>query len=354
VNPFYSCNFGIKYTVVLKKVLVTGGCGYIGSHTLLDLIEHGYNVVCVDSLVNSDTSPLVAIKAISDYQVPHFTIDMCNADQLDQVFQKHQDIDAVIHFAALKHVGESVQQPLKYYKNNLESLMNLLESMGKWKVNNLIFSSSCSVYGQVEVLPATENSPLQNAECPYAYTKQAGERIIIDYCIANPEFQANLLRYFNPAGAHPSALMGESSINPPSNLVPVVTEVARGIRSSLTVFGSDYPTRDGTCIRDFIHVIDIANAHTKAAGLLINGDQIKNVEIFNLGSGIGVTVLEAIHAFEKASGIDLNYELGPRREGDVVAVYADNTKAKQILAWAPQYDMEDIMRTAWAWDIKRK
>ncbi len=337
----------------MNKVLVTGGCGYIGSHTIVDLIDHGFEVVCVDSLVNSDLKPLEGIKAITGKSISHYTLDLCDKEGTQKIFEEHPDISGVIHFAALKRVGESVNKPLWYYNNNLNSLLNILDCMKTFGVKHFIFSSSCSVYGNTNVLPVTEDTPMEPAESPYAATKQIGEMIIQDFSKVNPAVQSILLRYFNPAGAHESALIGESSTNKSTNLVPVITETAVGHREKTVVFGTDYDTRDGSCIRDYIHVMDIANAHTKALQYLMGNKNNENCEVYNLGIGEGVTVLEAIHAFEKVSGLKLNYELGPRRAGDVVSIYANYKKAADQLGWDPEKSIDDIMRTAWAWEQKR-
>ncbi|MEL6659289.1 MAG: UDP-glucose 4-epimerase GalE [Bacteroidota bacterium] len=334
------------------KILVTGGCGYIGSHTIIDLLENGYEVVSVDNLSNADESALAGITQITGTAVRNHVIDLADRNLTLRLFQEEQ-FNGVIHFAALKHVGESVHQPVRYYQNNLNSLLNVIEGMTATGCQQLIFSSSCSVYGNSEELPVTEKTARQEAESPYARTKQMGEDILFDYCRVHPEFKAVLLRYFNPAGAHPSALLGEASSNPASNLVPVITETAIGKRQEMTVFGSDYNTRDGSCIRDYIHIVDLARAHTQALDYLLENRQASNCEIFNLGTGAGVSVLEAIYAFEMVSEQKLNYRLGDRRIGDVVSIYANNDKAEQELGWQPLYDIKDIMRTAWAWEKVR-
>ena len=274
---------------------------------------------------------------------------MCDANQLESVFKQHQ-LSGIIHFAAFKAVGESVEQPLKYYHNNISSLINVLDLSKKFNVKNLIFSSSCSVYGNIERLPVDENTPLPKAESPYAYTKQIGEIMIHDVCKINPEFNAISLRYFNPVGAHVSGMIGESAINKPNNLVPIITGTAIGKLNQLTVYGNDYPTRDGTCIRDYIHVTDIARAHVLAIDKLLHEKPSINYDVINLGSGNGISVLEMIDAFEKISDTKLNYTFGPRRPGDVIAVYADNTKARKLLNWKCEFDVHDMMETAWRWE----
>lgn len=337
----------------MSKILVTGGCGYIGSHTIVDLLEKGYDVVCIDNLVNSSEDVLEGVRAITGKKVINNNVDLCNREAVFEVFRNNPDITGVIHFAALKAVGESVDIPMRYYYNNTNSLLFVLEAMVEFGVPNIIFSSSCSVYGNSAELPVTENTPLAEPESPYARTKQIGESILRDFCKAYPGHSAVLLRYFNPAGAHESALIGESPATPASNLVPVITETAIGLRPQMTVFGNDYDTRDGSCVRDFIHIMDLANAHTLALQYLAGQRNEQPCEVFNLGIGTGVTVLEAIHAFEQVSGQRLNYAIGPRRQGDVIAVYADNTLAASRLHWSPSRDIAAIMRSAWAWEQRR-
>lgn len=337
----------------MSKILVTGGCGYIGSHTLVDLIDNGFDPICADNLSNSSESVLDAVEAITGKRVKNYAIDLCDMAATEQLFAEHPDLDGVIHFAALKQVGESVEQPLRYFRNNLNSLVNVLDCMARHGVAHFIFSSSCSVYGNTTELPVTEQTPLAEAESPYARTKQMGEQIIADFARVHPEQQHILLRYFNPAGAHESALMGESPTTPASNLVPVITEAAIGKRDALVVFGEDYDTRDGSCVRDYIHVMDLANAHTKALQYLQAQRQQERVAIFNLGIGEGVTVLEAVKAFMSITGQDLPHRIGPRRPGDVVAIYANYERAAKHLGWQPKRDINDIMRTAWAWEQAR-
>ncbi|MBK7871214.1 MAG: UDP-glucose 4-epimerase GalE [Saprospiraceae bacterium] len=337
----------------MNKILVTGGCGYIGSHTIIDLLDNGFEVISVDNLYNADESALDGIEKITGKRIKNYVVDLCDLEATKQIFQENQDIIGIIHFAALKSVGESVEQPLLYFRNNLNSLLNILDCMIQFRVSNIIFSSSCSVYGNATELPVTEDTPWQEAESPYARTKQMGEQIIHDVLRGNPILQSVLLRYFNPAGAHPSALIGESPRNVASNLVPVITETAIGKRPETVVFGADYPTRDGSCIRDFIHIMDLAHAHTLALQYLLQNNNEKQVEVFNLGIGEGVSVLEAIHAFEKVTGENLNYRIGERRPGDVVAIYANLNKAADKLGWQPAYNIEDIMRSAWAWEQAR-
>lgn len=336
-----------------NRILVTGGTGYIGSHTVVDISAHGFTPISVDNFANSSPDVLLGIEAITGRPLEHYTVDLTNLDGVRNVFRRNPNLAGVIHFAALKSVGESVEQPLAYYHNNLSSLLNVLRCMQEFKVGQFIFSSSCSVYGQSQSLPVSEETPLEPAQCPYARTKVMGEEIVRDFCAANPWFHAILLRYFNPAGAHPSAMIGESSINLASNLVPVITETAIGKRTDMVVHGTDYNTRDGSCIRDYIHVMDLANAHTKAMQYILDGKHASNCEVFNLGIGEGVTVLEAIRAFEESTGQTLDYKKGPRRPGDVAAVYADYSKAERLLGWRPSYGIRDIMRTAWDWEKQR-
>lgn len=334
------------------KILVTGGCGYIGSHTIVDLILNGYDVVSVDNLSNADETAMAGVEKITGKAIKNHVIDLADREPTLQLFKQEQ-FDGVIHFAALKSVGDSVNQPLRYFNNNLNSLLNVIEGMAATGVANLIFSSSCSVYGNTAELPVTEQTPRQEAESPYARTKQMGEDILHDYTHIHPEFKTVMLRYFNPAGAHPTAHLGEDPSNKATNLVPVITETAAGKRKEMHVFGDDYDTRDGSCIRDYIHVVDLAHAHTLALDYLRENRQQSNCETFNLGIGAGVSVLEAIQAFEKTTGQSLNYHIAPRRAGDVVAIYANYDKAAQKLGWQPKYGIDDIMSSAWAWEQKK-
>lgn len=337
-----------------KKILVTGGAGYIGSHTLVELLNQGYEVVSVDNFSRSSPGVFDGIRTITGQAVKNYTIDLCQEADLATVFRQEPGIAGVIHFAAYKFVGESVEQPLLYYENNLRSLMNVLKCMDEFGVSNLIFSSSCSVYGNLKELPVTEDTPLAKAESPYAATKQMGERIVTDFLQTTPKFNAILLRYFNPVGAHPSAEIGELPIGKPNNLVPVITQTAIGRLSSMSVWGSDYATRDGSCIRDYIHVMDIAKAHTQAMDYLLEGKNLANCEVYNVGSGNGVSVLEAIRSFEKVSGVKLAYTMGPRRPGDVEAIYADNSLIRKRLGWVATYDLDEMMRSAWKWEQHQK
>ncbi len=334
-----------------NKILVTGACGYIGSHTLIELLEQAkYEVISADNLVNSTEQALEQVWKITGKKVRNYALDLCNQAEIDLIFTENPDLLGVIHFAALKSVPESVANPLLYYHNNLISLSNLLKACTQYKVQNFIFSSSCSVYGNVETLPVDENTPLNRTESPYAYSKQVGERMLEDYSKVS-DLQMIALRYFNPVGAHASGMNGENPRSAPSNLVPVITQTAMGLRKSMTVFGSDYPTRDGSCIRDYIHVSDIAKAHLLAFDYLVEQKNTQNFEIFNLGSGQGVSVLEALQTFEEVTGIRPSYEIGARREGDVMAIYSDCRLAEKKLGWKPQHDLVDMMRSAWAWQL---
>lgn len=335
----------------MKKILVTGGCGYIGSHTLVDLIQHGFDVISADNNSRSNPDILNGIEKITGKKVKNYHVDLCNFDDTHAVFQENPDISGVIHFAAYKSVGESVEQPLMYFDNNINSLINILRCCEEFTVPNLVFSSSCTVYGNPDVSPVTEETPTKQAESPYGYTKQMGEQIVAQTVNSN-NIQAILLRYFNPVGAHPSAEIGEMPIGRPANLVPAITQTAIGKLPQMQVYGNDYPTRDGSCIRDFIHVSDIAHAHTLALNYLIAGNNESNCEIFNLGTGNGITVLEAIDAFEKASGEKLNFAMTERRPGDIVSIFANNGKAKQKLGWVPGFTLHDMMVTAWNWEKK--
>jgi UDP-glucose 4-epimerase len=337
----------------MQKILVTGGCGYIGSHTVVDLIENGYEVVSIDDNSRSTTYLLDGIERLTGKKLKNYKVDLKNFDETLAVFQENEDITGIIHFAAYKAVGESVEEPLMYYENNLYSLVNLLKCVKEFNIPNFVFSSSCTVYGNPDSIPVTEQSPVKKAESPYGATKQMGEQIVADFAHVSGT-KAILLRYFNPVGAHPSIQIGELPLGKPQNLVPAITQTAIGKLPQMQVWGDDYPTRDGSCLRDYIHVSDIAHAHTLALEYLENGRNKTNCEVFNLGTGNGVTVLEAIHAFEEVSGVKLNYKIGPRRPGDVVAIYANNQLAVDELGWKLQYDLKDMMRTAWEWEQKVK
>lgn len=333
------------------QILITGGAGYIGSHTIIEILQNtDWEVISIDNYSNSSSATYDRIKEITGKKIRHYNIDLKDIVATEQVFKENKDIAGIIHFAAHKAVGESVEQPLMYYDNNLNTLANILKCQEKFNVPNLIFSSSCSVYGNTKELPVTEETPLEKTESPYAYTKQIGEVMVNDFMKINKKLKAISLRYFNPVGAHITGLNGELSNTKPNNLVPFITQTAIGKQESLTVFGSNYNTIDGTCVRDYIHVSDIANAHVLALQELINGNISKNHDIINLGTGIGVSVLEAIKAFEKVSGKKLNYSIGEKREGDVEAIYANNQKAKKLLKWTPKLNLDDMMLSAWKWE----
>ena len=375
---------------ILKKarILVTGGCGFIGSHTIVDLIDSGYEVVSIDNLVNSSPDVLRGIEAITGKKIENINCDLSHEVEAIRAVQPYGPFDGIIHFAALKSVEESVFQPLRYYQNNVGSTLTTMRMMEELNIPYLIFSSSCTVYGSPEKLPVTEDTPISRAENPYGASKQACE-ILYDQFFnskskSGPSAQSDKLtsaqsgklasaqsgklasgqsgksavgislRYFNPAGAHFSALIGESSLQPASNLVPVITETAIGLRDELIVYGDDYPTRDGSCIRDYIHVMDLAHAHTLAMEHLFQKQNETPYEVYNLGIGEGVTVLEAIHAFESATGVKVKYKIGPRRAGDVAAIYADNTRITEHLKWKPSQDISSIMQSAWAWEKTRR
>ncbi len=337
----------------MAKILVTGGCGYIGSHSIVDLIEQGYDVISVDNNARSNPSILNGIENITGKKVKNYKVDLCNFDDTFAIFQENTDIKGIIHFAAYKSVGESVENPLLYFENNLVSLINLLKCVQEFETPYFVYSSSCTVYGNPVEVPVTENTPPRPAESPYGYSKQMSEQIVNEFAKSSGT-QCILLRYFNPAGAHPSILIGEMPFGKPENLVPAITQTAIGRLPKMYVHGNDYDTRDGSCIRDYIHVCDLANAHTLSLHYLEQGKNTGLCEVFNLGSGNGVTVLEAIHAFEKVSGIKLNYEIGPRRSGDIVAVYANNDLAKKLLGWVPKFSLDEMMSTAWKWEQRLK
>jgi UDP-glucose 4-epimerase len=328
------------------KVLVTGGCGYIGSHTIVDFLEQGHDVICVDNCSRSSVQVLDDIWKYTGKKTAFYKLDLNNLPDVRKVFEENTDICGVIHFAAYKAVGESVANPLLYYQNNLQSLLNVLSCCEEFSISNIVFSSSCTVYGQPDSIPVTESTPLKLPESPYGATKQMCEQILRDFVRRPGNIQSVcLLRYFNPAGAHPSGCIGERPLGPPQNLVPLIVEAAAGKRPALTVYGTDYPTRDGTCIRDYIHVCDIASAHRLALEYIQT--QTQDIHVFNLGAGKGISVLEAIHAFESATGVSVPHTLVSRRPGDVCAIYADNSLAQSTLGWMPHYDLETIMKTAW-------
>ncbi len=332
------------------KILVTGGTGYIGSHTVVELQNSGYEVIVVDNLSNSSIEVLDSISKITAIHPVFEKFDLADQEKTDDFFQRNTGIDAVIHFAASKAVGESVQKPLLYYRNNLVSLLNVLEGQVKYNIPNLVFSSSCTVYGQPEELPVTEQTPRQEAESPYGNTKKVNEDIMRDAIVAHPQLKGIALRYFNPIGAHPSALIGELPLGVPQNLVPFITQTAAGLREQLRVFGNDYNTPDGSAIRDYINVIDLAKAHVIAIERLLKGKNKEGYEIFNLGTGNGLSVLEIINNFEKATGIKLNYKIVDRRAGDIEKIWADTTYANQELGWKAEKGLEETLLSAWHWE----
>lgn len=331
------------------KIIVTGGAGFIGSHTVVELIERGHTPIIIDDYRNSKPFIVDRIKQITGKEVKTYNVDCCNFTNLDKVFSAEKP-DGVIHFAAYKAVGESVNEPLKYYDNNINSLINILELMNKHDVKNIVFSSSCTVYGTAEKIPVTESTPRKTAESPYGNTKKIGEDILTDYHNSNKNKNITILRYFNPIGAHPSGLIGELPIGTPNNLVPYITQTAAGIRKELTVFGNDYNTKDGTCIRDYIHVLDLASAHIHAIEKLEK--ESNTIDIYNVGVGIGTTVLEVVETFETVSDSKLNYKIGPRRAGDVVEIYSDNKKIVKELNWNPKHTLKDALKDAWNWQNK--
>ena len=337
----------------MKKILVTGGCGYIGIHTIVDLVQNGYEVISVDNFSRSNPVILERAELITGKKIKNYIVDLCNFDDTQAIFRENEDIIGIIHFAAYKAVGESVEKPLLYFENNLFSLINILKCAAEFAVPHFVFSSSCTVYGNPDAIPVTEETVQKPAESPYGVTKQMGEQIVNE-SIKNNDIQAILLRYFNPVGAHPSGNIGEIPVGKPANLVPAITQTAIGILPAMLVHGNDYPTRDGSCVRDYIHVSDIAHAHTLALDYLINKKNKTQSEVFNLGTGDGYTVLEVIRAFEKVSSVKLNYSIGPRRAGDVIAIYANNNKAKTELGWTPKYNLDDMMTNAWQWEQKLK
>jgi UDP-glucose 4-epimerase len=333
------------------KILVTGGLGFIGSHTVVELQNEGFEVIVVDNLSNTSLSVLDGIQNITG-SVPAFEqLDLRDKQKVNDLFKRHADIEGVIHFAASKAVGESVGNPLLYYENNINVLVYILQELEKKATANLIFSSSCTVYGQAETMPITEDSSVQTAMSPYGNTKQIGEEIIIDAAKAT-NINAILLRYFNPIGAHPSAEIGELPLGVPQNLVPFITQTGMGLRNELSVYGDDYPTPDGTAVRDYIHVVDLAKAHVIAMQRLLNKKNLNQVETFNLGTGTGSSVLEVIHAFEKVSGQKLPYKIVARREGDITEAYANTDKANTVLGWKAQSTLEEAMASAWKWEQK--
>tara|TARA_R110002049_G_scaffold56603_4_gene155969 strand:- start:9860 stop:10885 length:1026 start_codon:yes stop_codon:yes gene_type:complete len=334
----------------MDKILVTGGLGFIGSHTVVELQNEGYEVVIIDDLSNSSIEVLDGITSITGKKPVFEKLDLKNRAGVETFFSKHSDIKGVIHFAASKAVGESVKEPLMYYENNIATLIYILKELQKLPSAAFIFSSSCTVYGQADELPITENAPVKQAESPYGNTKQIGEEIIKDTCKVSENLNAIALRYFNPIGAHESGKIGELPIGVPQNLVPFITQTAIGLRKELSVFGDDYPTPDGTCIRDYIHVVDLAKAHVVALQRLLQNKNKENYETFNLGTGKGSTVLEVVKSFERVSGKKLNYKIVGRREGDIISAYADTHKANDELGWKTELSLDDAMRSAWKWE----
>ena len=335
-----------------ERILVTGGTGYIGSHTVVELQASGYEVIIVDNLSNSQANVVDNIEKVSGIRPAFEHLDCLDYTGLDALFTKYAGIKGIIHFAASKAVGESVEKPLLYYRNNLVSLVNLLELMPKHGVEGIIFSSSCTVYGQPDVLPVTEEAPIKKAESPYGNTKQINEEIVQDFVKSGAPINAILLRYFNPIGAHPTALLGELPNGVPQNLVPFLTQTAMGIREKLSVFGNDYNTPDGSCIRDYINVVDLAKAHVIAINRILEKKQKEQVEVFNIGTGRGLSVLELIHAFEESTGVKLNYQIVGRRAGDIEQVGANPDYANNELGWKAETSIEDTLRSAWNWQVK--
>jgi UDP-glucose 4-epimerase len=336
----------------MAKILVTGGTGFIGSHTTVELIEQGHEVIAVDNLSNSNLEVLDGVEAIVGKKPAFYNVDLADQQATRAFFKEVDGIDAIIHFAALKAVGESVEKPALYYKNNMVSLLNIMDAMETHGVKNMIFSSSCTVYGLADELPVTENTPVKPANSPYGNTKQIAEEILSETCATNENYQVISLRYFNPIGAHDSVKIGELPLGVPKNLMPYVTQTGAGLRDELKVFGSDYDTHDGTGVRDYIHVVDLAKAHIKALDRLLDNKFESNYEVYNVGTGTGYSVLDVIKSFEKTSGKKLNYVLVDRRPGDVPSMYADPSKAKNVLGWEATYDIDDMTRSAWNWEKK--
>lgn len=332
------------------QIVVTGGLGFIGSHTVVELQNEGFEVIIIDNLSNSSLEVIDGIADITGKKPIFEKFDLREKPKVQEFFKRYSNIKGIIHFAASKAVGESVQEPLLYYENNISSLVYLLQELRQLPDANFIFSSSCTVYGQADELPISENAPVKPAESPYGNTKQIGEEIIKDLCKIDNKFKAIALRYFNPIGAHSSAKIGELPLGVPQNLVPFITQTAAGLREKLSVFGNDYPTEDGTCVRDYIHVVDLAKAHVVALQRLLHDNNKANFEIFNLGTGKGSSVLEVVNSFERVSGLKLNYQIVGRREGDVIAAYAETTKANQDLGWKAQLTLDDAIISAWKWE----
>jgi UDP-glucose 4-epimerase len=338
----------------MNKILVTGGAGYIGSHTIIEIMEQtGCEVISADNYSNSTDKTFERIKNITGKTVKNYSIDLCDTNAVKRMMEENKDINGIIHFAAFKSVPESMEKPLLYYHNNMQSLITMLEAVKDFEIPYFIFSSSCSVYGNIEELPVHEETQLHPIS-PYGNTKHAGEQIVKDFTNSYPGVKAVILRYFNPVGAHISGNIGEVPFQRPANLVPVITQTAIGKMKETIIFGNDYNTRDGTCIRDYVHVSDIARAHIEALSFLEGKSNISHGSVINLGTGAGVSVMEMIKAFEKVSNVKLNYRIGARREGDVAAIYSDITKAKNLLGWTPEYSLEDMMLSAWKWELNMK
>jgi len=332
-----------------KRILVTGGTGYIGSHTVVELVNAGYEPIIIDNFSNSSPKIIDQLEAITGHRPEYLDLDLCDEELTLALIDQYPDISGIIHFAAFKAVGESVEQPLKYYRNNIYSLINLLNAFNAKPVN-FVFSSSCTVYGQPDQLPVTEAAPVQSAESPYGNTKQIAEEILSEVAAVTPDLNIMSLRYFNPVGAHSSALIGELPIGVPQNLVPFITQSAIGKRGPITVYGNDYDTPDGSCIRDYIHVVDLAKAHVAALKQMEEAEDESNYQVFNIGTGKGSSVLEVINAFESATGVKLDYKIGPRRPGDIEKIFGDVTKAQKELGWKSDLDLQEMMRSAWAWE----
>ena len=335
----------------MKKscVLVCGGAGYIGSHTTVELINAGYDVVIADNFSNSDMGAVEGVRKITGVEIPFVEVDCCDLEAFRKVFEQYE-FDSAIHFAASKAVGESVEKPMLYYRNNLLSLMNMIDLMREFGRHNIVFSSSCTVYGEPDKQPVTEQTPPKPATSPYGNTKQMSEDILRDAVAATPGLKGIALRYFNPIGAHPSALIGELPRGVPQNLVPYITQTAAGIRQCLSIFGDDYPTPDGSCIRDYIDVVDLAKAHVAAISRMIEGRSDENYEIFNVGTGRGVSVLELVNRFREVNGVELPCKIAPRREGDIIAIWADPTRANTVLGWKAERTLDETLAAAWAWE----
>ena len=334
----------------MKKILVTGGLGYIGSHVVVELQNNNFDVIIIDDLSNSSIKVLDGIQKITGIKPAFEKIDLKNKQSVIDFFSRNANIDGIIHFAASKYVEDSLYSPLKYYENNIHSLVHLLQEIKKLHSQKLIFSSSCTVYGQVDELPIIESTPVKESESPYGNTKKIGEQIIKDTTKANDFFNAIVLRYFNPIGAHESAIIGELPIGNSQNLVPFLTQTGIGLRDRLLIFGNDYPTPDGTCIRDYIHVVDLAKAHVVAMKRLLGEKNIENYELFNIGTGKGSSVLDVVNTFEDVSGVKLNFSFVDRRSGDVISLYANTTKANEVLGWKSELTLKDALRSAWEWE----